>query len=206
MAELVGTPNIFLANKASGITSIADLISRAKARPGEIDYCSGAVGTTPHLGGVMLMDATGIRLTHIPFNGAAPAMEALLANTVPVACESLPIALPSIFNGDVVALAVAASTRSARLPNTPSMTELGYPGVISDNFHGVLAPARTPPEIVNRLADAMIAATKQAALASQLDTLGFEVIGHGPDGMRRRIDTEIARYRELIARTGVKAE
>jgi tripartite-type tricarboxylate transporter receptor subunit TctC len=90
------------------------------------------------------------------------------------------------------------------MPDVPTMLELGYAGFVSDTFHCMLAPAGTPAEIVDRLAAASLAALKQPAFHDKLRTLGFEVIGNGPDGLRRRIADEVPRFRELIAKAGIE--
>jgi tripartite-type tricarboxylate transporter receptor subunit TctC len=204
VAELVTSPNVFIATKASGIGSIADLVAQAKARPDALNYASAGIGTTPHLAGEMLKRAAGIHLTHVPYNGAGPAMQAILAGTVPLACAALPGAHPSILNGDVAPLAITGRERWYDLPNVPTMIELGYASFVSDTFHGALAPTGTPADIVARLAAAMLDAMQIPAFHQQLRSLGFEVIGHGPDGLRERIATEVPMYRDLIAHAGIE--
>ncbi len=204
IAELVTSPNVFIATPASGITSMAQLVEQAKAKPNTLSYASAGVGTTPHLAGELLKFATGISITHVPYAGAGPAMQAILSGTVPLACAALPGAHPSILSGAVRALAVTGAQRWFDLPAVPTMLELGYAGFVSDTFHGALAPAGTPPDIVERLAAASLAAMREPAFHEKLRSLGFEVIGNGPDGMRRRIDEEVPRYRDLIAKAGIE--
>jgi tripartite-type tricarboxylate transporter receptor subunit TctC len=195
IAELVTSPNVFIATPASGITSMAELVAQAKAKPDTLSYASAGIGTTPHLTGEWLKSITGINMAHVPYAGAAPALQAILAGTVPIACASLPGAHPLILNGDVRALAVTGSERWFDLPNVPTMIELGYPNFLSDTFHAMLAPAGTPPAIVERVAAASLDAMRQPAFHEQLRSLGFEVIGNGPDSLRRRIETELPHYR-----------
>ena len=203
VAELDTSPNVFIATKASGITSIKDLVARAKAKPDELSYASAGIGTTPHLAAELLKISAGIKMTHIPYAGAGPAMQSILAGTVPVACGSLPGAHPRILDGTLVALAVTGTKRWYDMPNVPTMLELGYAGFVIDTFHGMLAPAGTPPEIVNRLAALSQAALKEPAFAEKLRKLGFDVIGNGPDGMHRRIVEDVPRYRDIIAKAGI---
>ncbi|HEY2136647.1 MAG TPA: tripartite tricarboxylate transporter substrate binding protein [Xanthobacteraceae bacterium] len=198
------SPNVFIATPACGITSIAELVARAKAKPGELSYASAGIGTTPHLAGELLKIAAGINITHVPYPGAGPAMQAILGGTVPLMCASLPGAHPSILSGTLRALAVTGAQRWYDMPDVPTMLELGYAGFVSDTFHSMLAPAGTPPEIVDRLAAVTLEALKQPAFHAQLRTLGFEVIATGPDGLRRRIADEVARFRDLIAKAGIE--
>jgi tripartite-type tricarboxylate transporter receptor subunit TctC len=204
IAELVTSPNVFIATPASGITSMAQLVEQAKAKPNTLSYASAGIGTTPHLAGELLKFTTGINITHVPYPGAGPAMQAILSGTVPLMCAALPGAHPSILTGTVRALAVTGTQRWFDLPGVPTMLELGYADFVSDTFHGALAPTTTPPEVVERLASAMLASMQEPGFHEKLRNLGFEVIGNGPDGMRRRIDREVPRYRELIAKAGIE--
>ena len=204
VAELVTSPNVFIATPASGITSMAELIARAKEKPETLNYASAGIGTTPHLAGEWLKSITGISITHVPFAGAGPALQAILSGTVPVMCASLPGAHPLILNRDVRALAVTGSERWYDMPDVPTMIDLGYKDFRSDTFHAMLAPTATPPEIVERLAAVLLEALRAPAFREQLRSLGFEVIGNGPDGLRRRIEVELPNYRELIVKAGIE--
>ena len=204
VAELDTSPNVFVATPASGITTIAELVARAKANPNELSYASAGIGTTPHLAAELLKIAAGINLTHVPYPGAGPAIQAILSGTVPLMCASLPGAHPGILAGTLRALAVTGAQRWFDMPDVPTMLELGFSGFVSDTFHCMLAPAGTPAEIVERLAAVSLAALKEPAFHDKLRTLGFEVIGNGPDGLRRRIAAEVPRFRDLIAKAGIQ--
>ena len=204
VAELDTSPNVFVATPASGIATMAELVARAKANPSELSYASAGVGTTPHLAAELLKITAGINLTHVPYPGAGPAIQAILAGTVPLMCASLPGAHPSILAGTLHALAVTVAQRWFDMPDVPTMQELGYAGFVSDTFHCMLAPAGTPAEIVDRLASVSLDALKEPAFHDKLRTLGFEVIGNGPDGLRRRIVDDVPRFRELIAKAGIE--
>jgi tripartite-type tricarboxylate transporter receptor subunit TctC len=204
IAELVTSPNVFIATPASGLTSMAELVARAKEKPDTLSYASAGIGTTPHLAGEWLKSIAGIKITHVPYGGAGPALQAILSGTVPLMCASLPGAHPLILRHDVRALAVTGSERWYDLPDVPTMIELGYKDFVSDTFHGMLAPAATPPDIVERLTGVLLEALRAPAFRDQLRTLGFEVIGNGPDGLRRRIEIEVPHYRELIDKAGVE--
>jgi tripartite-type tricarboxylate transporter receptor subunit TctC len=183
---------------------MAELVARAKEKPETLNYASAGIGTTPHLAGEWLKAIAGISITHVPFAGAGPALQAILAGTVQLACASLPGAHPLILNHDVRALAVTGSERWYDLPDVPTMIELGYKDFLSDTFHGIMAPAATPPDVVERLAAALLEILRQPAFHEQLRSLGFEVIGNGPDGLRKRIETELPHYRELVAKAGIE--
>jgi tripartite-type tricarboxylate transporter receptor subunit TctC len=204
ITELDTSPNVFIATKASGITSIKDLVARAKANPNELSYSHAGVGTTPHLAGEMLKIAAGINMTHVPYPGSGPAMQSILSGTVPLMCGSLPGAHPSILNGSVRALAVTGPERWFDMPDVPTMIELGYPGFLADTFHGMFAPAGTPPDIIDKLVKVALDALKDQAFHEKLRTLGFDVIATGPEGLRKRVAAEVPRYRDIIAKAGIE--
>jgi tripartite-type tricarboxylate transporter receptor subunit TctC len=204
IAALDTSPNVFVATPASGITTVEQLVARAKANPNELSYASAGIGTTPHLAGELLKITAGINLTHVPYPGAGPAIQAILAGTVPLMCASLPGAHPGIKAGTLRALAVTGDKRWFDMPDVPTMLELGYKDFVSDTFHSMLAPAGTPPEIVDRLASVSLAALKDPAFHDKLQTLGFETIAQGPDGLRQRIAHDVPMFRELIAKAGIE--
>ena len=204
IAELATSPNVILVNPSLGISSIAELVARAKAKPDELNYASPGVGTTPHLSGELLKIVAGIQMTHVPYSGAGPAIQAILGGITQVACAALPPAHPYIVSGALKALAVTGAHRWFDLPEVPTMVELGYKDFVADTFQGFLAPAKTPPEIVALLSAKSLEVLKTPAIAEQLRNNGFEVIANGPDGMKKRIDDEIPKWRDVINKAGIK--
>jgi len=204
IAELGTSPNVILADPKLGINTIAELIARAKAHPDELNYASPGAGTTPHLSGEFLKIAAGIDITHVPFSGAMPAIQALLGGVTQLAVAALPPAHPYIESGALKALAVTGAHRWFDLKDVPTMVELGYQNFIAETFQALLAPAKTPPEIVARLAAQSIEVLQRPEIREQLLNNGFEVIANGPDGLRRRIAIEVPKWRDIIARAGIK--
>jgi tripartite-type tricarboxylate transporter receptor subunit TctC len=203
IAELGTSPNVILVNPKLGINSIADLVARARANPDELNYASPGIGTTPHLSGELFKLVAGIQITHVPFSGAGPAIQAILSGTTQVASAALPPAHPHIESGDLKALAVTGAHRWFDLPDVPTMIELGYKDFISDTFQGFLAPAKTSPEIIALLSARSIEIVKRPKIADQLRAGGFEVLANGPDGMRKRIDDEVPKWRDIVAKAGI---
>ena len=204
IAELGTSPNVILIGPKLGINSIADLIARAKADPNELNYASPGIGTTPHLSGELFKIVSGIQITHVPFSGAGPAIQAILSGTTQVAFAALPPAHPHIESGALKALAVTGAHRWFDLPDVPTMVELGYKDFISDTFQGFLAPAKTSPAIVELLSAKSIEILKRLKIAEQLRNDGFEVLANGPEGMRRRIEDEVPKWRDIVAKAGIK--
>ena len=204
IAELGTSPNVILVGPKLGINSVADLIARAKADPNELNYASPGIGTTPHLSGELFKIVSGIQITHVPFSGAGPAIQAILSGTTQVAFAALPPAHPHIESGALKALAVTGAHRWFDLPDVPTMVELGYKDFVSDTFQGFLAPAKTSPAIVELLSAKSIEILKRPKIAEQLRNDGFEVLANGPEGMRRRIEGEVPKWRDIVAKAGIK--
>ena len=204
IAELGTSPNVIMVDPRLGINSIAELIARAKAHPDELNYASPGAGTTPHLSGEFLKIVGGIEITHVPFSGAAPAVQALLGGVTQLAVTALPPAHPQIISGAVKALAVTGAHRWFDMPDVPTMVELGYKDFIAETFQALLAPAKTPPDIIARLAEKSVEVLKRADVRELLLNNGFEVIANGPEGLRQRIAIEVPKWRDIIAKSGIK--
>src|SRR6266852_5282029 len=204
IAELGTSPNVILVDPKLGVDSIAALIARAKANPDELNYASPGIGTTPHLSGELFKIVGGIQIMHVPFSGAGPAIQAILSGTTQVAFAALPPAHAHIESGALKALAITAAHRWFDLPGVPTMVELGYKDFISDTFQGFLAPVITSPAIVELLSTRSVEILKTPVVAEQLRNNGFEVIANGPDGMRKRIDDEVPKWRDIVAKAGIK--
>jgi len=204
IAELGTSPNVILADPRIGLNSIADLVARARAHPGELNYASPGIGTTPHLSGELLKITAGLGIVHVPFSGAGPAIQALLGGVTQLAVAALPPAHPHIASGALRALAVTGTHRWFDLPDVPTMVELGYTDFVSDTFQGFLAPAKTPAAIVELLSTRTIEILKTPKIAEQLRNDGFEVEAFGPDGLRKRIADEVPKWRDIVAKAGIK--
>ena len=204
IAELATSPNVFVADPKLGINSIAELVARAKANPNEINYASPGVGTTPHLSSELLKIVAGVQMTHVPFSGAGPAVQAVLGGTTQIACAALPPARPLIASGALKALAVTGARRWFDLPDVPTMVELGFKDFIADTFQGFLAPAKTAPAIVELLSTKSVEILKRPDVTEQLRNNGFEVIANGPEGMRKRIEDEVPKWRDVVAKAGIQ--
>jgi tripartite-type tricarboxylate transporter receptor subunit TctC len=205
IAELGTSPNVILVDPKLGINSIAELLARAKADPNELNYASPGIGTTPHLSGELFKIVGQVQITHVPFSGAGPAIQAILSRTTQVAFAALPPAHPHIASGALKALAVTGTHRWFDLPDVPTMVELGYKDFISDTFQGFLAPAKTAPDIIALLSAKSLEILKRPAISEQLRKSGFEVLANGPDGMRKRIDDEVPKWRDIVVKAGIQS-
>jgi tripartite-type tricarboxylate transporter receptor subunit TctC len=206
ISELVSAPNVLVVRPDSGINSIADLVAQAKANPQKFNYSSPGAGTKSHLTGELLKLRAGIQMVHVPFRGAGPAAQAVLANTVQVGSVALAAAESLIKDGQLRALAVTSEKRWFSLPEIPTMIELGYPGFISDTFNALLAPANVSPDILALLVRESRAAFQRPEAREQAHKAGFEVVAGTPEELTARIKSEIPAVRELVAKAGIKPE
>ena len=204
IAQLGTTPNSIVVMPKLGINSIAELIARAKAKPNELNWASPGAGTTPHLSGEFLRIVGGIEMTHVPFNGAAPAIQALLAGTTQLAVSALPPVLPFAQSGELKVLAVTGEHRWPDLPDVPTMVELGYKDFVAETAQFFFAPGKTPADIVEKLSAKSIEVLKMPTVVEQLRVNGYEVIATGSDALRKRTEREVPKWRDIIAKAGIK--
>jgi tripartite-type tricarboxylate transporter receptor subunit TctC len=206
ISELVNAPNVLVVLPGSGINTVADLVARAKADPSKFNYASPGAGTKSHLTGELLKLRAGITMVHVPFRGAGPAAQAVLANTTQVGSVALAAAETLIKDGQLRALAVTSEKRWFSLPNVPTMIESGYPGFISDTFNALFAPSAVPPDILALLVRESRAAFQKPEAREQARRAGFEVVAGTPEQLRARVEAEIPAVRELVEKAGIKPE
>ena len=206
ISELVNAPNVLFVRPDSGIGSIADLVAKAKAEPAKFNYASPGVGTKSHLTGELFKLRAGLDIQHIPYRGGGPATQALVSGTVQLGSVALAPVEPLIKSGTVKALAVTGATRWWSLPEVPTMIESGYPGFVSDTFNALFAPAGTPPDILALLVKETRAAMQKPESIEAAKRAGYQIVAGTPDDMTRRLVTEIAGVKELVAKAGIKPE
>jgi tripartite-type tricarboxylate transporter receptor subunit TctC len=206
VSELVNAPNVIVVRADSGITSLGDLVKRAKAAPGTFNYSSPGVGTKSHLSGEELKLRAGIQMTHVPYRGAGPAALAVLDGTVQVGSVALAAAESMVKSGQLRALAVTGAKRWFSLPEVPTMVESGYPGFVSDTFNALFAPAGTPAPVVSVLVKASQSSLQTPEALEQAHRAGFEVVAGTPEQLSARLAAEIPAVKELVARIGIKPE
>ena len=199
-------PNVLVVRPDSGMKTLADLIARAKAAPGTFNYASPGAGTKSHLTGELLKLRAGIEMQHVPFRGAGPAAQAVLASTVQVASVALAAAEGLIKGGELRALAVTGAERWFSLPEVPTMIESGFPNFVSDTFNALFAPTGTPPEIVAVLVKESRAAMQRPTAREQARRAGFEIVAGTPEQLAARVAAEVPSVRELVAKAGIKPE
>lgn len=186
-------------------TNMAELVALAKSRPGQLSYGSSGSGSLAHLLPEMLKRATGIDLVHVPFRGGGQMLVDLLAGNIQLAFADFPSLLPNVRSGRLRALAAAGARRSPLMPELPAVNET-VPGVEGTAWHGVFAPARTPPDVVDRLNSALVAVLREPEISQRLLSSGAEPIASTPEELAAFQRVEIAKWREIARAVGAKAE
>jgi tripartite-type tricarboxylate transporter receptor subunit TctC len=206
ICELVNAPNVLFVRADSGIKTVAELVKRAKAEPGKLNYSSPGPGTKSHLTAEQLKLRAGVDIVHIPYRGGGPATMAVLEGTVHVGSVALAPVEPLIKEGKFIALAVTGAQRWYTLPDVPTMIESGFPGFVSDTFNALFAPAATPREIVTLLARESQAALKTPEARAAAQRAGYQIVAGTPEQLAAKLAAEIALTKELVARLGIKVE
>jgi len=206
IAELLSAPNVFFASPASGLGSIADLVTAARRHPDQLNYASPGVGTTPQLAAELLKIRERIEVAHVVFGGASPASQAVMAGDVQAGCVALPGAHAHILAGNLKGLALTGSEPWHDLPRLPTMLALGYDGFVLETCYKLMAPAGLPSSITNVLATAVIEALHAPENESRLRHAGFQVLGRGPAELKARIARELPMWQDIVAQVGNKVK
>jgi len=197
-------PNVLLVNPKLEVTSVQELINLARAKPGTLNYASQGSGTTSHLTAELFKSmAGGLRITHIPYKGTAPALTDLLAGQVDMMCDNLGVSLPHVRSGKLKALAVASRTRFAALREVPALAEV-LPGFESLAWFGVVAPPRTPAPIAAKVSAGVADALKNPDVLKRLQELSAEPMGLTPAETAAFMKAESERWGSIIRSAGVK--
>jgi tripartite-type tricarboxylate transporter receptor subunit TctC len=206
ITQAASLPNVLVVHPSLPVKSVAELIAYAKRRPGELNFASAGIGTSPQMSIELLKSMAGIDMVHIPYKGTAPGVVDLLAGQVLVMAPNLLTALAHIKSGKLRALAVTSSKRSQALPDVPTVAESGLAGYDSTQWYGVLAPAGTPREIVSRLHEAIVHALRDDEVGKRLAADGAEAVGSTPEEFAAFIKSESEKWAKVATAAGIKAE
>lgn len=199
-------PMMIVASNSGGIRNLGDLLERARARPGELVYGSGGPASLQHLTGELLSMRAGIRMSHVPYRGSAPAMADLLSGTIPLMVDSSASALPQIRAGRITAIAVASEARSPLMPEVPTVAEGGVSGVVAMGWNGLYAPAGTPPALIDRINAEANRILTDPAVVARLGELGAEPTPGSPKSFQDFTLAELAKWREVARAAELKLE
>jgi tripartite-type tricarboxylate transporter receptor subunit TctC len=205
--SLVATATIILVLHPSlPAKSVKELIAVAKSKPGELTFGSPGNGTPQHLAGELFNTMAGVKMTHVPFKGAVPAINDLLGGRISLIFSSAPPALPHVASGKLRALAVTSARRSSVSPDLPTVSESGLPGFEVINWYGVLAPARTPKSIVDKLNAEITRITNMPDVKERLSTVGIEALSSTPAQFAAFIKEETAKWAKVVKFSGARLD
>ena len=206
ITQLTSSANVLAVHPSVGTTTIKEFIALAKARPGQINYSSGGVGTIGHLSAELLQHAAGIKLNHIVYKGSGQAVIDLLGGHVGTMFSGMAAVQGHARAGKVRLLAVTGKARMAVAPDVPTLAESGYPKFDAVGWFGVIAPARVPKPIVTRLNSEIIRAAQTREVKERLMAIGFDVVTTSPEDFARYIQGEFVLWRDLAKQMGFKAK
>jgi tripartite-type tricarboxylate transporter receptor subunit TctC len=185
---------------------VKELIALAKAQPGKLTYGSSGVGGAGHLAGVLFDQLAGTKMIHVPYKGGAPAMIALVSGEVNLVFATAETAVPQVKAGKIRALGVTTAKRSALLPDLPTIAEGGLPGYEANNWYGLLAPAKTPAAIIERLNREVVKVLNMPKVKEQLFRSGLDASPSTPKEFSAYIKSEMAKWSKVVKASGAKAE
>jgi len=206
VTHVASTPNVLVVNPSVPAANVKEFIAYAKANPGKLNFGSGSTGSAGHLAGELFKTQAGVEMTHVPYKGAAPAMNDLIGGQIQLMFDNLASALGQVRAGRVRALAVTTAKRTSLAPDLPTIAESGLPGFDINTWFGIFAPANTPREIVDRLHDEFARALGATDVREKMLALGAEPAGSRPDEFASYIRGEAEKYARVIKASGARAD
>ena len=199
-------PEMLVVATSVPANTMQELVALAKSQPGKLNFASSGPGSLPHLAGELFKLTAGINIVHVPYRGAAPAVNDLLAQQVQMVFLDLPILLPQIKAGKLKPIAVGTTERVASAPEVPTTVEVGMAHLQTENWYGMVAPAKTPPQVVAVLNKAAIEAMRDPTVVEKLASQGAILVGDTPEHFRDYIDSETKKWAKVITDAGVQTE
>ena len=196
-------PEMLVVATSVPASNMKELVALAKAQPGKLNFASSGPGSMPHLAGELFRLTAKIDMTHVPYKGAAPAVNDLLGQQVQMVFLDLPVLLPQINAGKLRPIAVGAPDRVPSAPDVPTTAEVGMPDLLTENWYGMVAPAHTPPKIVAILNKAAVEAIKDSEVKEKLASQGAILVGDKPEQFAAYIDSETKKWAMVIKEAGV---
>ena len=206
ITQLASSPNILAVHPSLPVKSLRELIAYAKTNPKKLNFASSGVGSIGHLTGELLNRSAGVDMVHVPYKGSGQAVIDLLGGQVQMMFSGMSSVMQHIKAGKLRALAVTGAQRSPAVPDVPTIAESGFPGFEATAWYGVLAAARTPKTIVNRLHDEIVRALALPDVKERLNNVGFELVGGTPDEFTAFIKSEIAKWTRVVRDAHISAE
>ena len=203
---VANSPNVLLVSPKLGISTVTELLAKARQSPGALNFASTSLGGSPHLSGELFNSMAKVDIRHVPYKGSAPAMTDLLGGQVQMMIDNLPSAMGQIKAGTVRALAVTTPERVPLLPNVPTVAEAGLPGYEVNAWFGLLAPTGTPTAVTDRIYSAVADALAEPGVRSQVEALGAIPVANSPQAFADIIHADTQKWQQVIRDAGIKPQ
>jgi len=203
---LASGPNVLVVNPSLPVHSVTELIALAKQKPGELNYASAGIGSFQHLGGELFKLTAGVNIVHVPYKGGGPAMTDVLGGHTKIMFSSLVQTTPFVLNGQLRALGTSGLKRNPALPDVPTIAEAGLPGYEATNWWGVVAPAGTPPAIVEKLHNEIAAVQNSPQTKEQFAAQGADIVQMTSAEFGSFMEKEMNKWERVVKESGMKAE
>lgn len=198
VALVANTPSVLIVHPSVSANSVKELIALSKRQPGSINYGSAGNGSTPHLHAELFKIMTGADLVHVPYKGSTPARIAVISGEVQVVFDGLLPSLPMVKEGKIRALGVTNERRSRVAPEIPTIAESGVPGYVADSWYALLAPAKTPKPLIDKLHATVQRALQSTAMKARLESLGADPGSGTPEDLMKLLQLEIPKWAKVI--------
>ena len=206
ITQAVSSASIIVVHPSVPVKTLKELIAFSRARPGQLNYASAGTGTYPHMTMELFLSMAKLKMVHIPYKGTAPAMIDMLAGQVSTMAATVLTGMPHIRSGRLRPLGITSLARSSVAPEIPTVAEAGLPGYESVQWYGMLAPAKTPREIVNRLYTETSAILKQPEIRTRFANDGADTVASSPDEFTRYIQSELVKWAKVARDAGIQAD
>jgi tripartite-type tricarboxylate transporter receptor subunit TctC len=203
---VVRVPEVLTIHPSVGVNTLQEFVAHARANPGKVSFASAGTGTVTHLAAELLKTEARINIVHVPYRGAAPAVNDLIGGHVQMLVADVPVLLPHIRAGKIKALALTSSKRSSALPDVPTSAEAGFGTVLSDNWYGLSAPAGVPADIFDKLQKAAVKVLSSAEIKQQFDSQNSTPAPSTPAEYAAFVKAEQAKWGPIVIATGAKLE
>jgi tripartite-type tricarboxylate transporter receptor subunit TctC len=206
ISNIASNPFVLVVNKDLPIKTVADFVSYAKAHDGTLSYASAGVGSLSHLAMALFLKQAGIDMTHVPYKGNAPALQDVIAGQLPAMFSNLSDALPQATAGNVRMIAISGDKRAAQVPDVPTVAECGYPTYKALTWNGLMAPAGTPQDIIDKAAAVVEQSAKDPQFVAKLAAYGVDPVGDTPGEFSKTIKADVITWAEALQAAGIQQQ
>ena len=206
LTRVANVPNLMVANPLQPFKTVPEMIAYAKVNPGKVNFGSPGNGSSPHLSGELFQSMAKVDMTHIPYEGSAPAVADLLGNQIAIMFDNLPSVIPHVRSGKLRAIAITTATRSPELPNVPTIAEAGLPGYEAVSWFGLFAPAATPAPVLATLSTALAKVLSNPEVQKKISAQGGEVVNETPSQFAAFIKSETTKWGKVVKDSGANVD